>query len=188
MLRAVTAAEEWFQQLIENLDAWRDMPGGIPEATRTSTLAGIEALEAATVITADDADRWRASFERALAREPDPPAEADRESWARNATSTEAELLQVIPGPEDVHGGYRLLLLLRFADGVVCLLDKDGVDADDWPQWTLRDAFGTVYESDVEGGGDTHARVSFHTGTPHLVGWVELRLDGHDDVVFRVMT
>ena len=188
MLRAVTAAEQWLQQQLENILAWRHHSDELATEALANAHAGIAALEAAEALSPDAATTWRGAFEREVARDPDPPTEEDRESWALNATSTEAELVQVIAGPDDVRGGYRLLLLLRFADGVVCLLDKDDADADDWPEWTLRDAFGTVYESDVEGGSDTDARVSFYTGTPHLVGWVELRLNGHDDVVFRVLT
>lgn len=178
----MTAADDWLQQQLDALSRWHQLWDDAVEALVTP-LAGVAALEAAGVLSPEAAETWRGTFEREAAR----PREPDRYVGEPTTDSAEVELLQVLTGPDAWRGGYRLLLIMRFADGVVCQLDTDDAE-DDWPMWTLVDAFGTVYDSGAEGGSDTDVFVTFSPGVPDGVGWVELRLGGRDDVVFRVLT
>ncbi|RKQ90246.1 hypothetical protein C8N24_0045 [Solirubrobacter pauli] len=179
----MTAADDWLQHQLDALYRWHLLWDDAGEAL-VAPLAGVAALEAAGVLSPEAADTWRGRLEREAAR----PREPDRYVGEPATDSTEAELLQVLTGPDEPRGGYRLLLLLRFADGVVCQLDKDDAEDDDWPEWILVDATGTVYDTGGEGGSDTDVSVAFSPGVPDGVGWVELRLGGRDDVVFRVRT
>lgn len=177
------SADDWLQQRLDALYSWHQLWDDAADAL-VIPLAGVDALEVAGVLSPEAAEAWRGTFEREAAR----PREPDRYVGEPSTDSTELDLLQVLTGPDEPRGGYRLLLLLRFADGVVCQLDKDESEDDDWPEWTLVDATGTVYDTGAEGGSDTDVFVTFSPGVPDGVGWVELRLGGRDDVVFRVLT
>ncbi|MBE2317739.1 hypothetical protein DVA67_017285 [Solirubrobacter sp. CPCC 204708] len=114
------------------------------------------------------------------------PSAAEERALERelNAGATEVDLLAVVPGPPDVRGGHRLLLVLRFADGISVLVE--GESDDDWPEWTLTDDARTTYR--VSGfGGDAHSsHASFYGAPPATARRLDLSLDGHDDVTFRV--
>jgi hypothetical protein len=104
-----------------------------------------------------------------------------------NAGGTERELLGVVPGPAEARGGYRLVLMLRFTDGLSFLIDKDSVETADieWPDWRLADDAGTSYWGGG-GGGHDEENLSFRMPVPPQSRWVELSLESRPDVRFRV--
>src|SRR3954471_9540075 len=105
-----------------------------------------------------------------------------------NAGGTEVELLAVLPGPAERRAGYRVVLVLRFADGVNVLLDReeDDAPADEWPDWRLSDDAGTAYMPGGGGGGDGDQHVSFRSAPPPDARWLEVALEGHPEATFRV--
>lgn len=149
----------------------------VPDDDAEEFRAALDVLAAAGAV---DADAWDAKLRERLGH---PSAEDERAlELARNAGGTQVDLAGVLAGPPDVHGGYRLLLVLRFADGVAFLVEQLAAEEDDWPQWRLTDDLGTPYEDGAVGSG----HVAFRTPIPAAATWIELTLEGYADVVFRV--
>jgi hypothetical protein len=136
------------------------------------------AVEVFAAVGAVDGREWYARQER----------RSGEEGGAEELGGTEAELIDVIPGPGEVRRGHRLVLVLRFADGVSLMVDKDREESldDDWPGWELSDDVGTSYRLSGGGGGGETEYISFRTPIPAEATWIELSLDGQADVSFRV--
>jgi hypothetical protein len=137
------------------------------------------AVEVFSAVGAVDGREWYArSRER----------RSGEEGGAEELGGTEAELIDVIPGPAEVRRGHRLVLVLRFADGVSVMVDKDREEAldDDWPGWELSDDVGTSYRLSGVGGGRETEHVSFSTPIPAEATWIQLSLEDQADVSFRV--
>jgi hypothetical protein len=192
----MNAADQWLHRTLRSLRDWHDLHPDLAEPLEQA-LAGVEALAVAGAVPAAGAEAWRARFTRAAAGQDEPaagaaalrerlgqPSEEDEED-DDEPSSWQAELVDVLAGACDVRGEHRLLLVLRFADGVAFLVDDYGDDQDDWPDWTLTDDLGTRYEEGGLGGGEG-VHIAFDTPIPPGASWVELALEGHDDVVFRV--
>jgi hypothetical protein len=172
-------AERFLAGLLRTL--WPDPHGDDPNVERFE--AAVHMLAA---VGAVDGRAWDARLREHLGW---PSAEEERaEELALNAGGTEAELIAVIPGPEDVRRGYRLLLVLRFADGVSFMIDNDAEDTpdDEWPDWELSDDVGTSYWCGSAGGSDESEHISFPTPIPAQAMWLQLSLEDHPDVSFRV--
>ncbi len=144
------------------------------------------AVHLLSAVGAVDARAWDA---RLRERAGWPTAEEERiVELALNEGGTEAELIEAIPGPSDARGGHRLVLVLRFADGVSFLLDTDPRQTPDiaWPEWQLVDDLGTSYPAGGAGGSDEGQHISFRAAIPGEATWIQLDLEGHPDVAFRV--
>jgi hypothetical protein len=146
-------------------------------------VAGVLRFEAAvevfSAVGAVDGGEWWARLRERRSGE---------EERAEELGGTQAELIDVIPGPGEVRRGQRLLLVLRFADGVSLMVDRrreERLDYD-WPGWELTDDVGTSYRWSGGGGGGETVYVSFGTPIPAEATWVQLSLDGQADVSFRV--
>lgn len=85
-----------------------------------------------------------------------------------NAGGTETELLEVIAGPPDERAGFRLLLVLRFADGVSVLVERPARAPSDFgpPEWRLEDDLGTRYPLGGAAGGGTEEHLRFRGAVP----------------------
>lgn len=110
------------------------------------------------------------------------------EERAEERGGTEAALIDVIPGPGEVRRGHRLVLVLRFADGVSVMVDKgtEGTSEDEWPEWELSDDVGTSYRWSGGGGGHETEHISFRTPIPAEAAWIQLSLEDQAEVSFRV--
>lgn len=173
------AAEQFLAELLETLEP--DPEGMHPAVQRFEG-----ALHMLAVIGAVDPRDWDAKQRARLGWESaEEELAVEREL---NAGGTEAELLQVIPGPGEVRQGHRLLLAMRFADGVSFVIDKDAVKEVEveWPDWDLRDDAGTAYRQSGAGGGGHDEHVSFRTPVPPEARWLELSLATRPGVSFRV--
>lgn len=137
-------------------------------------------------VGAADGAEWDARLRRRLGW---PSAE---EEWAqeraRNAGDTEVDLVAVLPGPGEWRAGHRVVVALRFEDGIALLVDKDPAAAPEteWPEWRLGDDRGTPYWPGGGSGGDTDEHVSFRPAPPPEARWVELVLEDHPEATFRV--
>jgi hypothetical protein len=144
------------------------------------------ALDLLRSVGAVDGREWDARFRERVGW---PAVEDERaQERALNAGGTEAELLAVIPGPDQVLRGHRLLLVLRFADGVSFAIDKDpeATPEIDWPGWELTDDLGTAYRGGGFGGSSEEEHCSFRTPVPAGARRLRLTLDDHPDVTFEV--
>jgi hypothetical protein len=145
--------------------------------------AGVMRFEAAvevfSAVGAVDGREWDARFRERRSGE---------EERAEESGGTEAELIDVMPGPGEVRRGHRLLLVLRFADGVSLMVDKDREETsdDDWPDWELTDDMGTSYRNSGGGGGGETEYVSYRTPIPAEATWIQLSLEDQAEVSFRV--
>jgi hypothetical protein len=165
---------------------WRDeLEGGeqpapeVPEAVRAAAHALLEELSSD--------ERFESALELLAALGAADPAawdEADEELL--DLGGTEADLEAVIPGPPERRRGHRLVLALRFADGMTFLIDSDGAAERDWPLWRLADDRGHRYGPAGSGGGEPVARVRFREPVPAAARWVELSLADDHAVGFRV--
>jgi hypothetical protein len=158
-----------------------DLDGEGPNVLRFE--AAVHVLSA---VGAVDGRKWDARLRERVGW---PSEEEERaEERALNAGGTEAELIDVIPGPGEVCRGYRLLLVLRFADGVSFMLDHGAEEPsdDEWLEWALIDDVGTSYRCSGEGGSDETDHISFGTPIPAEATWIRLQLEDHADVSFRV--
>jgi hypothetical protein len=142
------------------------------------------AVELLGAIGAVDVAAWDAKL-RERTGEPDHDEELE-EIRRLNAGGTEVDLTSVIPGPPERRKGHRLVAVLLFADGVSCLIDKDGEDDFEWPDWRLTDDLGTQYMQGGSGGGDRDEHVSFRTAVPGNARWIELTHDQDDEIKFEV--
>jgi hypothetical protein len=133
------------------------------------------ALGALAEIGAVEYDPWDARMGERLGW---PSAEEEmREHAARGAT--ERDLVAVLPGPDEVVDGVRLMYALRFADGVSIVLRRqvvpDPEDDDFWEaELELRDDAGTGYFEAGGSGGSEEMRISFETAPPERASWIEL--------------
>jgi len=140
--------------------------------SREFALAGLEALEAAGV----DTTGWREVLEA-----PIDPRNAIDDGRMR-------ELVSVIAGAPEGRAGYRVLVVLRLADGVICAIDRDdevAAEIDD-AFWRLTDDVGTDYRPDGFGGGPENHTAWFSTAVPDEARWLELRLDEVPEATLRV--
>jgi hypothetical protein len=129
------------------------------------------ALEALCAVGAADAE-WDERLRRRMGRPS--PAEA-REL---NAGGTQEELLAVLAGPAEAVDGVRVPYALRFSDGIVFVIRREGdFDEEDQGWWDaeLVDDAGTSYWAAGGGGAREEQRLSFHTAPPSRASWVELR-------------
>jgi hypothetical protein len=137
------------------------------------------AVEVFSAVGAVDGREWYArSRER----------RSGEERGAEELGGTEAELIDVIPGPGQVRRGHRLLLVLRFADGVSVMVDKgtEGKSEDEWPGWELSDDVGTSYRWSGVGGGRETEHISFGPPIPAEATWIQLSREDQAGVSFRV--
>ena len=144
------------------------------------------ALHLIAAIGATDGGEWNAKL-----RERHGWASIEEERAAERALNegaTEVDLIEVLSGPGEVCRGYRLLLVLRFGDGVSVLLDKHEGETPDleWPEWELGDDRGTSYWAQGSSESDESEHVSFTPFVPAEAGWLQVRLQGHADIAFRV--
>jgi hypothetical protein len=141
-------------------------------------------LAAAGLIDSDD---WEDRLNRQMGW---PPQEEQRAREVElNAGGTQAELLAVLPGPDEVRGGFRLLLVLRFDDALTFLLEGESdptTDARGLLGWSVRDDRGTRYSQAGSGGSDTEQRITFRTAPPSDAEWIELSHRENADAAFRV--
>ena len=143
------------------------------------------AVELLAAIGAVDPVAWEAEL-RQHTGEPTEQEELD-EIRRLNAGGTEIALAAVIPGPPERRNGYRLLVTLRFADGITFLFDKDGAPGFEWPAWALTDDFGNEYVPGGSGGGDGEEHVTFRTAPPVDARWVQITHEQDPAITFRVM-
>jgi hypothetical protein len=142
------------------------------------------ALNLLRAVDAVDYRSWDARRRERLGR---PSAGEEQTLRARlNAGGTHVDLLEVVPGPAEIRHGYRLLLIWRFSDGVRFDLDKENAPEVDWPSWQLSDDLGTAYQPGGVGGDDDFDEASFRTPVPAEADWIELCLEQHPGVSFRV--
>lgn len=142
------------------------------------------AVELLGAIGAVDPMAWDAALRERTGR---PGEEEEFEEVRRlNAGGTEVELDAVIQGPSERRNGHRLIAVLRFADGVSFLIDKDGACDFGWPDWRLSDDLGTDYMGRGSSGGDHDEHVSFRTAVPNEARWIELVHEQDAAIVFRV--
>jgi hypothetical protein len=134
------------------------------------------AVELFSAVGAVDGREWYARQER----------RSGEEGGAEELGGTEAELIDVIPGPGEVRGGHRLVLVLRFADGVSVMVDKGTEGKDEWPEWELSDDVGTSYRWSGGGGGHETEHISFRTPIPADATWIQLSREDQPEVSFRV--
>ena len=141
------------------------------------------ALEVFSAVGAVDGREWAARL-----RERRSDEEERAEELALDTGGTEAELIDVVPGPGGVRRGHRLLLVLRFADGVSLIVDKSTEETsdDEWPHWELTDDVGTLYLWSGWDGSDETEYISFGTPIPAEATWIQLRHEDHAEVAFRV--
>jgi hypothetical protein len=161
--------------LADLLDTLRPDPEGDP-ANVVKFQAAVEVFSA---VGAADGREWDARLSKRLSGE---------EERADELGGTEAELIDVIPGPGEVRRGHRLLLVLRFADGVSLMVDKSTEEPsdDEWPDWELSDDVGTSYRYSGGGGGGETEHISFRTPIPAEATWIQLTLEDQAEVSFRV--
>jgi hypothetical protein len=114
-------AERFLAGLLETL------PPGV-EGDVADVLRFEAAVEVFSAVGAADGREWYARLRERRSGE---------EERAEELGGTEAELIEVIPGPGEVRRGHRLLLVLRFADGVSLMVDRRREETldDDWPGW-----------------------------------------------------
>jgi hypothetical protein len=142
------------------------------------------ALQVLSMAGAADPDAWDARRRAAYGWESrEEELEAEREL---NAGGTQAELVAVLPGPPERRAGCRVVYALRFADGLTFMIDRDGAEAPDWPQWRLTDDAGTEYWPGGGSGGDGEEEVTVRTAPPADATWVELSLRGTPEATFRI--
>jgi hypothetical protein len=145
--------------------------------------AGVVKFEAAvevfSAVGAVDGREWDARLREQRSGE---------EERAGGRGGTEVELIGVIPGPGEVRRGHRLLLVLRFADGVSVMVDKNREETadDDWPDWELTDDVGTSYRWSGGGGGGETEYISYRTPIPAEATWIQLSREDQAEVSFRV--
>lgn len=169
--------------LLEDLlsDVPPDLEGGEEQLERFEG-----ALELLATLGAVDAAAWDDRMRGRLGW----PSEEEEHARVGelNAGGTEVELVAVLPGADERRGGHRVVVALRFADGISFLLDRDPVVAPEleWPEWRLSDDLGTSYRPGGGGSGDTDEHVTFRTAPPPEARWVELALEEQPDVRFRV--
>jgi hypothetical protein len=169
----VSARAERF--LADVLEALRpDVEGDVANVLRFEA-----AVEVFSAVGAVDGGEWYARLGERRSGE---------EERAEELGGTEAELMDVIPGPGEVRRGHRLLLVLRFADGVSLMVDRRREETldDEGPGWELTDDVGTSYRGGGGGGGGETEHISFGTPIPAEATWIQLSLDGQADVSFRV--
>jgi hypothetical protein len=87
-----------------------------------------------------------------------------------------------------VRRGHRLLLVLRFADGVSVMVDKgtEVMSEDEWPAWELSDDVGTSYRCSGGGGDRETEHIAFRTPIPTEATWIQLSREDQAEVSFRV--
>jgi hypothetical protein len=142
------------------------------------------AVEVLGAIGAADAASWDAEFRR---RTGEAAEDEEFEEIRRlNAGGTEVELAAVVPGPAERRKGHRLVAMLRFADGVSFLIDKDDARDFEWPDWHLTDDLGTPYMPGGASGSDQDEHVSFRTAVPNDARWIELAHEQDPEIAFRV--
>jgi hypothetical protein len=117
-----------------------------------------------------------------------PSAEEEEAERAElNRSVSQAELLSVIAGPQEPRRGFRVLFGLRFEDGLSFVLDcAEEALAVDWPAWILRDSQGREYLSQGGGSADNEQHCTFRGAPSPGTAWIELELEDHADVVFRM--
>jgi hypothetical protein len=136
------------------------------------------AVEVFSAVGAVDGREWYARRAR----------RSGEERGAEELGGTEAELIDVIPGPAEVRRGHRLLLVLRFADGVSVMVDKgtEVMSEDEWPAWELSDDVGTSYRCSGGGGDRETEHIAFRTPIPTEATWIQLSREDQAEVSFRV--
>ena len=139
--------------------------------SREYAFAGLEALEAAGVDTAEwrevlDAPIEHLGFDDGLAH----------------------DLVSVVAGPPEYRAGHRVLVLLRFANAVVCEVDRDDEIAPeiDDPVWRLADDLGTDYQFQGFGGGPDGHTTWYSSAVPESARWLEVSLDEVPEATFRI--
>ena len=191
-------AGAWRERFARDTRGDRERPAATPErraaaeALLTELLAAGEegesrfegALEVFVAAGAADRERWDDRMREAYGRETrEEELAAER---ALNAGGTHAELVAVLPGPEERRAGRRVAYALRFADGMAFLIDKEDVPFGGWPEWCLTDDAGFGYLPGGSGGGAVEEEVSFGSAPPPQARWVELALAEDADATFRI--
>jgi hypothetical protein len=146
-----------------------------PEDDHPAVVRFDAALDLFAEVGAADHGVWDARL-RERAGWPTPEEERAEEIAFAAGRRVDGELVAVVPGPSEPEGGHRLLLALRFTDGVSFVIEE-GSDSD-WLVWTLTDDEGRSYPSD----GDT----TFRIGAPGAPRRMRLWADGHPGVSFEV--
>lgn len=197
---AIDAAEAagWRDRFARDARGERKPPEATPEqraaaeALLTRLLAAGEegedrfdgALEVFAAAGAADRETWDRRMREAYGwptREEELAAER-----ALNAGGTNADLVAVLPGPEDRCAGRRVLYALRFADGMVFVIDDEATGFTGWPEWRLTDDRGTPYDPGGGGGGGGTEEATFRTAPPPDATWVELALMSEPAARFRI--
>jgi hypothetical protein len=165
-------AERFLAGLLDTLRP--DVEGDVANVLRFEA-----AVEVFSAVGAVDRGEWYARLDERRSGE---------EERAEELGGTEAELIDVIPGPGEVRRGHRLLLVLRFANGVSLMVDKrrEETSDDEGPGWELTDDVATSYRYSGGGGGGESEYISFRPPIPAEATWIQLSLDGQADVSFRV--
>jgi hypothetical protein len=139
----------------------------------------LQRLEGALVVLsaagAVDAGTWDARFR---ARAGWPTLEEERaQDAAREEEGRLADVVGVHPGPVDGTGGWRVVLVVLYADGLEVELECDAeIDrGDDWPDWELSDDAGTEYFGRGASGAGHSEELSFLPAPPPGVRRLELR-------------
>ena len=98
------------------------------------------------------------------------------------------DLVAVVAGPPEYRAGHRVLVVLRFANAVVCEIDRDDEVAPeiDEPFWRLADDLGTDYQPERFGGGPDEHTTWYSPAVPEGARWLEISLDGVPEATFRV--
>ena len=91
-----------------------------------------------------------------------------------------------IAGPAERRSGRRIVAVLRFADGITFLIDKEGAREPDWPGWRLADDLGTEYLPANGGASSRDEHCTFRTPAPPGAGWIELTHGLDPEISFRV--
>jgi len=154
---------DWLTQTRDRLEG-----GAI---SREYALAGLEALEAAGVDTAG----WREVL--------DAPIE---HRIVDNGLAR--DLVTVVAGPPEYRAGHRVLVILRFANAVVCEVDRDeeiAPEIDD-PVWRLADDLATDYRFAGFGGGPDRHTTWYSSAVPEGARWLEVSLDEVPEATFRI--
>ena len=179
------AAARWRKQFAERLLG--ELLGAVPNEPNWDDVNSERfegAVEVLGAIGAADAASWEAEFRR---RTGEAAEDEEFEEIRRlNAGGTEVELAAVVPGPAERRKGHRLVAMLRFADGVSFLIDKDDARDFEWPDWHLTDDLGTPYMPGGASGSDQDEHVSFRTAVPNDARWIELAHEQDPEIAFRV--
>jgi len=169
------AAEAHLEQVVAGLT---------PSSDQDAVLRAQAAMELYAALGVIDWPVWDARLRVALG---DPTAEEEEQLTAElNTGGTEVELLEVLPGPAEVKGGFRLLFVLRFVDGVAVVLDVEGEEVPEWPEWRLEDDVGTDFWNGGSSGSSDDVRASWRTPVPPAATRLVLSLAGHPGVRFKV--